>query len=75
MDFRRYTVLATLLIAVVFVGCKQEYEIFDDLKVSSHILNVDQTPGETHVAVYSTGAWKVAFDNAVSWASLNKLSW
>lgn len=74
MDFRRYTVLATLLIAVVSVGCKQEYEIFDDLKVSSHILNVDQTPGETHVAVYSTGAWKVAFDNAVSWASLNKLS-
>lgn len=74
MDFRKYTVLATLFLLLLASACKQEYEIFDDLTVSSHTLNVEQTPGETHVVVYSTGSWKVAFDKAVAWASLNKLS-
>lgn len=55
-------------------SCKDRYEIFDELGVSSHTLNIAQTPGETHVAVYSTGAWSVCFEKAVDWASLNKLS-
>lgn len=68
-----YFIIALLPFAVV-PSCKDRYEIFDELAVTSHTLNIAQTPGETHIAVYSTGAWSVCFEKAVDWASLNKLS-
>ena len=75
MDYRRikhiFLVLPALLLAF---ACQQKYEIFDELGIVSHTLNIAETPGETHIAVYSTGAWKVALDREVDWASLNKLS-
>lgn len=75
MDYRRikhiFLVLPALLLAI---ACQQKYEIFDELGIVSHTLNIAETPGETHIAVYSTGAWKVALDREVDWASLNKLS-
>lgn len=55
-------------------SCQEEYAIFDNLAVTSHTLNISQTPGKTHIAVYSTGAWTVAFDKPVDWASLDRLS-
>ncbi|MBR1872093.1 MAG: BACON domain-containing protein [Bacteroidales bacterium] len=66
-----------LIAALSLIGaaaCQKEFEIFDELAVSSHTLNIAQTPGETHIAVYSTGAWEVALDSNVDWAGLNKLS-
>lgn len=69
-----YIVLAAVLALPLAISCRKGYEIFDDLAVTSHTLEIAQTPGETHIAVYSTGAWKVAFDKNVDWASLNKLS-
>lgn len=60
--------------AFISIACQKEYEIFDELAITSHTLNIAQTPGETHIVVYSTGAWSVAFDKSVNWASLNKLS-
>lgn len=71
MDFK----LKHILIAVMIVAaCSERYEIFDDLGISSHTLNIAQTPGETHIAVYSTGPWSVALDSYVDWASVNKVS-
>ena len=66
--------LLTALVPLVLSGCREEYEIFDDLAVTSHTLNIAQTPGKTHIAVYSTGDWTVAFDKPVDWASLDRLS-
>lgn len=76
MGYRKKDIIYIALCALAFLAasCNREYEIFDDLKVSSHTLNIAKTPGETHIAVYSTGAWKVAFDKGVDWASVNKLS-
>lgn len=68
-----YIVLAAFSLAMV-AACQKNYEIFDDLAVTSHTLNIAQTPGETHIVVYSTGSWSVSFETAVDWASLNKLS-
>lgn len=69
-----FYILLTALVPLLFSGCREEYEIFDDLAVTSHTLNIAQTPGKTHIAVYSTGAWTVAFDQPVDWASLDRLS-
>ncbi len=62
------------LAAMVCLGCERPYEIVDDLGVSSHTLNISQTPGSTHIAVYSTGPWSISLDRHVDWASINKLS-
>ena len=75
MDYRRIKHILLVLPALLLaIACQQKYEIFDELGIVSHTLNIAETPGETHIAVYSTGAWKVALDREVDWASLNKLS-
>ena len=66
--------IAFAFAAMVCLGCERPYEIVDELGVSSHTLNISQTPGNTHIAVYSTGAWSIALDRHVDWASINKLS-
>lgn len=72
---RKLTYIVFALLSLLsFQSCKEEYEVFDELGISSHTLNIAQTPGETHIAVYSTGEWKVRLDTPVDWASLNKLS-
>lgn len=68
-----YFIFVVLSVAGAF-SCNDRYEIFDELAVSSHTLNIAQTPGETHIAIYSTGTWSVRLEKAVDWASLNKLS-
>ena len=71
----KLTYLLFVLLSIAgATSCKDRYEIFDELGVSSHTLNIAQTPGQTHIAVYSTGEWSVCFEKAVEWASLNKLS-
>ncbi len=60
--------------ALLSTDCEKNYEIVDELGVSSHNLNISQIPGETHIAVYSTGSWSVALDRHVEWASINKVS-
>ena len=66
--------IITALAAMLCLGCERPYEIVDDLGVSSHTLNISQTPGFTHIAVYSTGPWSISLDRHVDWASINKLS-
>lgn len=68
-----YSVLAFLAV-LLSAACEKRYEIFDELAVTSHTLNISQLPGETHIAVYSTGTWKISFDEQVDWASVNRLS-
>ena len=67
-----YIVLAGVALAAA--SCDRKYEIIDTLGVSSHTLKLAETPGETHIAVYSTGEWSVALERNVDWASLSKLS-
>ncbi len=67
-----YTIVA--LAAMACLGCERPYEIVDELGVSSHTLNISQTPGSTHIAVYSTGPWTISLDRHVDWASINKLN-
>lgn len=71
---KRYLLLIFAWVVLLPLSCEKKYEIFNDLSLSSHTLNIAQMPGETHIVVYSTGAWNVAFEKAVDWASLNKLS-
>lgn len=68
-----YTILA-ILVVLLSTACDKRYQIFDELAVTSHTLNIGQLPGETHIAVYSTGSWTVSFDEQVEWASVNRLS-
>ena len=68
-----YSVLAFLAV-LLSTACEKRYEIFDELAVTSHTLNISQLPGETHIAVYSTGTWKISFDEQVDWASVNRIS-
>lgn len=67
-----YIILAGAALAAA--ACDRKYEIIDTLGVSSHTLELAETPGETHIAVYSTGEWSVALERNVDWASLSKLS-
>ena len=74
MDCKKIYIALAALACLGAVSCQKRYEIFDELAVTSHTLNIAQTPGQTHIAVYSTGAWTVALETPVDWASLNKLS-
>ena len=73
-DAMKRNLLYILLALFPLLGCQREYAIYDELSVTNHTLNIGKTPGQTHIMVYSTGAWTVALERDVEWASLNKTS-
>lgn len=74
MDCKKIYIALAVLASLGATSCQKRYEIFDELSVTSHTLKIAQTPGQTHIAVYSTGPWNVALGSKVDWASINKLS-
>lgn len=65
-----------ILIMVLFmvVSCEKRFEGVNlPLAVNSTSLELDSA-GATHIMVYSTGQWQVAFDSPTAWAQLNKSS-
>lgn len=58
----------------VLPACQKEFEVINDLNVSSRTLNLQSEAGQTKILVYSNGPWTVRFAKPVDWASLNKRS-
>ena len=64
---------AILLVCLLVISCEKKFEgIRVPLAVNSTSLDLDSTAGATHIMVYSTGKWQVAFEGPASWATLNK---
>lgn len=64
---------AILLVCLLVISCEKKFEgIRVPLAVNSTSLDLDSAAGTTHIMVYSTGKWQVAFEGPVSWATLNK---
>ncbi|MCQ2114733.1 MAG: alpha-1,2-mannosidase [Bacteroidales bacterium] len=68
--------LIALVSALLFmaVGCDRPFEFDRPLAVSSRSVKLTKDAGETHVIVYSNGAWNARLTEPVKWASLDKLS-
>lgn len=66
-------VFTLLLVASFIIACEKKFEgISVPLAVNSNSLDLDSAASTTHIMVYSTGKWQVAFQGATSWATLNK---
>ncbi len=64
-----------MLTAVAFVSsCQKEFEVVNDLNVSSRTLELQSEAGATKIIVYANGPWTVRFSEPVEWACLDKLS-
>ena len=70
----RFFLLSALVAFFSLVSCQREFEVVNDLAVSSRTLELKSDAGSTHIMVYSNGPWTVTLDQNVEWASLNKLS-
>ena len=55
-------------------ACEQDYELDLPLAVTQNTLNLDAGGGQTHVLVYSSGDWNVAFDGDIPWATIDRTS-
>lgn len=71
---QRFFLLSALVAFFSLVSCQREFEVVNDLAVSSRTLELKSDAGSTHIMVYSKGPWTVTLDQNVEWASLNKLS-
>ncbi|ANH81630.1 hypothetical protein A8C56_12145 [Niabella ginsenosidivorans] len=62
-----------LTVVVLFGSCYKKYEGLSlSLAVNNTTLDLDTAAGSTHIMVYATGKWNLAFKTATSWATLNK---
>lgn len=63
-----------IMVLLMVVSCEKRFEGVNlPLAVNSTSLELDSA-GATHIMVYSTGQWQVAFDSPTAWAQLNKSS-
>jgi hypothetical protein len=64
-----------MLTAVAFLpSCQKEFEVVNDLNVSSRTLELKSEAVATKIIVYANGPWTVRFAEPVEWACLDKLS-
>lgn len=64
--------LMLVLMALFIFSCEKKFEgVAVPLAVNSTSLDLDSA-GATHIMVYSTGSWQVAFEQPTPWAKLNK---
>lgn len=69
-----YMILSAAALSAALLSCQREFEVVNELAVSSRTLELKSESGSTHILVYANGPWTVRFDQKVEWASLNKLS-
>lgn len=63
---------AALLMMMFMFSCEKTFDgVSLPLAVNSTSLELDSA-GATHIMVYSTGKWHVAFEAPTPWATLNK---
>lgn len=63
-----------IMVLLMVVSCEKRFDGVNlPLAVNSTSLELDSA-GATHIMVYSTGQWQVAFDSPTAWAQLNKSS-
>lgn len=55
-------------------ACEQDYELDLPLAVMQNTQNLDAGGGQTHVLVYASGDWKIALDQDVNWATIDRRS-
>lgn len=61
-----------ILMTLLIVSCEKAFEgVSLPLAVNSTSLDLDSA-GATHIMVYSTGKWQVAFEQPTAWAKLSK---
>ena len=62
-----------ITVAGLFSSCYKKFEgLSQSLAVNNTRLDLDTSAGSTHVMVYATGKWNLAFKTETDWATLNK---
>lgn len=69
-NYGRYWLI--LLLLPFLTQCKDTDQFGLSLAVNTDTIRLDTAAGKTHIMVYSTGSWSVAFKMDTNWISLNK---
>lgn len=64
--------LTVLLLLPFVMQCRKANEFGLSLAVNADTIRLDTAAGKTHIMVYSTGDWSVAFKKDTNWISIDK---